>query len=108
MPIYKAQCECGHTQDVYLPLRDMDNLPDHCGKKMFRAVCAPMVISDIQPYRSMATGEMIGGRAQHREHLKKHGLIEVGNEKIPAKPQPKESTTDLKADLYKVVNGMGL
>lgn len=107
MPIYKAMCDCGHTQDVYLPLREMDNLPHHCGKRMFRAVCAPMVIADIQPYRSMATGEMIGGRAQHREHLKKHGLVEVGNEKIPVKPQPTKSS-DIKADLYKVANGMGL
>lgn len=41
---------------------------------------APMVISDIAPYRSMRTGEVIKGRAQHREHLRAHGLIEIGNE----------------------------
>lgn len=40
----------------------------------------PMVIADIQPYKSMATGEFIGGRAQHREHLKRHNLVEIGNE----------------------------
>lgn len=39
------------------------------------------VMGDIQPYKSMVTGEMIEGRRQHREHLKEHRLIEVGNEK---------------------------
>lgn len=43
-------------------------------------VNAPMVIGDIQPYQSMATGEMIMSRSKHRNHLKQHGLIEVGNE----------------------------
>ena len=32
---------------------------------------APMVISDIAPYRSIRTGETIDGRAQHREHLRR-------------------------------------
>jgi hypothetical protein len=45
------------------------------------------VLPDIQPYRSMVTGEMIGGRRQHREHLKTHNVVEVGNEKITPKPQ---------------------
>lgn len=38
------------------------------------------VLGDIQPYQSMATGEMIMGRRQHREHMKNHGLVEIGNE----------------------------
>lgn len=42
--------------------------------------CAPMVIGDISGYTSMKTGEWIGGKAQHREHLIRHNLIEVGNE----------------------------
>ena len=48
-----------------------------------------MIMSDIEPYQSMASGEMIGGRAQHREHLRKHGMIEVGNE-IAAASTPHE------------------
>lgn len=39
-----------------------------------------MVAGDIKPYRSMETGEIISSRSRHREHLKRHGLIEVGNE----------------------------
>ena len=44
---------------------------------------AAYVIGDISPYQSMATGELIGGRRQHREHLKQHRLIEIGNEIQP-------------------------
>lgn len=39
-----------------------------------------LVMPDIEPYQSMATGEMITSRSQHREHLKIHRLNEIGNE----------------------------
>lgn len=45
-----------------------------------REVNAPMVMPDIKPYQSMQTGEMIKSRSHHREHLRQHGLIEIGNE----------------------------
>lgn len=35
---------------------------------------------DIEGYRSMASGEFITSRSKHREELRRHGLIEVGNE----------------------------
>ena len=40
----------------------------------------PMVFGDIEPYQSMVTGEMITSRSKHREHLREHGLREIGNE----------------------------
>jgi hypothetical protein len=45
------------------------------------------IVRDIDPYKSMITGEMIGGRRQHREHLKEHRCIEIGNEFNSLKPQ---------------------
>lgn len=51
-----------------------------------RADAAPMVISDIQPYRAAAadkaTGKrpVIGGRRQHREFLQNNGYREIGND----------------------------
>lgn len=67
---------------------------------------APYIASDIQPYRSMRTGEMIQGRAQHREHLARFGLIEVGNERAPFEaprpppgPAPGEIALDVKRQL---------
>lgn len=41
---------------------------------------APMVMGDIQPYKSVVTGEAINSRSQHREMLKRHNLVEFGNE----------------------------
>lgn len=44
------------------------------------------IIPDVKPYQSMITGEVIGGRRQHREHLNRHGCEEVGNEKPDIAP----------------------
>lgn len=52
----------------------------------------PFIQGDIQPYKSMVTGEIVTSRSRHRNLLKQHGLIEVGNEtrylksKQPAPP----------------------
>ena len=40
-----------------------------------------------KPYKSMITGEMIHSRSQHREHLRRHGYHEVGNDKSLTKPR---------------------
>ena len=47
------------------------------------------IMPDIQPYQSMADGSMIMGRRQHREHLRQHNCIEIGNETMQTnKPAP--------------------
>lgn len=61
----------------------------------------PMIIGDIQPYRSMATGEMIMGRRQHREHLKKHRLVELGND--PIRRQERKPDPTIKRDIINAV-----
>ena len=38
------------------------------------------IMPDIRPYRSMIDGRQIGSRSTHREHLREHNCIEVGNE----------------------------
>lgn len=68
-------------------------LSNHIPKTDYR------VIGDIQPYRSMVTGEEIGGRRQHREHLRQHNLIEIGNERIEPKPIPR--VPGLKEDILR-------
>lgn len=40
----------------------------------------PYIMRDIGAYRSMVTGEMITSRSTHRDHLREHNCIEVGNE----------------------------
>jgi hypothetical protein len=48
----------------------------------------PQIIRDIAPYRSVAldaaTGQraLIGGRAQHREFLRRNNYVEVGNDYV--------------------------
>lgn len=63
-----------------------------------------MVMGDIQPYRSMVTGEVINSRSQHREHLKAHRLVEVGNETKYLKPKPKELPPGLKQRIIEIAN----
>ena len=60
---------------------------------------------DYQPYQSMKTGEMIEGRSAHREHLKRHSLVEIGDafDKSPPKPKPIQSPAGLKETLARVV-----
>ena len=43
---------------------------------------APMVQSDISGYVSQIDGSWIDSKSKHRNHLKQHGCIEVGNEKM--------------------------
>lgn len=41
----------------------------------------PYITPDIKPYHSIITGELITSRSRHREHLRRHNCIEIGNEK---------------------------
>jgi hypothetical protein len=52
----------------------------------------PYVIDDIKPYQVIGPeyGKVIGSRSQHREYLRKHDLIEVGNEKKYFLPDDKK------------------
>lgn len=69
-----------------------------------REVSAPMVMNDIQGYKSMQTGEWISSRSHHREHLKQHRLIELGNEKIPMPKEHKYDSQAVKRELARHFN----
>lgn len=102
MPLYKIQCHCCESeQEVYRSFKNIDDLPSCCGEAMHRVPCAPLVMNDIQPYKSMITGEYINSRSRHREHLRDHGCIEIGNEKV--KPREMKSPPGLKEEIIKVV-----
>ena len=45
---------------------------------------APMVQSDIEGYVSQVDGSWIDSRSKHRNHLKQHRMIELGND-VPMK-----------------------
>ena len=83
MPIYAVHCnQCGKDDDIYRTVAKYDDLPECCGQRMERIICAPQVIADIDPYISQIDGSLITSRSKHREHLQAHGCVEVGNEKM--------------------------
>lgn len=62
-------------------IQDPDTLEYIPKEKYFRKRAKTHnVMGDIEPYRSIVTDELISGRAAHREHLRVHGMQEVGNE----------------------------
>lgn len=65
------------------------------------------VMDDLKPYKSMITGEMIQGRAQHRAHLRQHGCIEVGNEKLAPHKTVNPSREDYRRSVAEVLAGKG-
>jgi len=49
---------------------------------------SPQIMLDIKPYTSMVDGSMITSRSKHREHLRQHNCIEIGNETMQNTPPP--------------------
>lgn len=108
MPTYTYECpRCESQRTVIITLAEHDTYkPYHCGKApMFQVMFAPQVTTDISPYRSMITGERIAGRKQHRDHLRAHGCIEIGNEQqkartsVPSKTSRREKLHKQLADV---------
>jgi hypothetical protein len=58
-------------------------------KQEMTAKESPMVMSDIEGYVSQVDGTWIKSRSHHREHLKQHRMIELGND-VPLKHKPVE------------------
>jgi hypothetical protein len=52
---------------------------------------APMVASDIGGYVSQVDGSWIESRSKHRDHLKRHGMVEIGND-VPMRHKAVEVT----------------
>jgi len=50
---------------------------------------APMVQSDIEGYISQVDGTWIKSKSMHRDHLKQHKMIELGND-VPTQHKPAE------------------
>lgn len=59
-------------------------------------VAAPMILRDMSDYVSPIDGAHITSRSQHREHMAMHGVIEVGNERMPQRaPEPVTPVADI-------------
>ena len=63
------------------------------------------IMPDIKPYRSMIDGKEISSRSRHREHLRAHECVEVGNDSsLWRKPKPLASPPGLKDKIIRAVN----
>ena len=63
------------------------------------------IVPDIQPYKSMITGETINSRSHHRAHLAQHGCFEIGNEIGAAmkRPEPKVDREGIRRDIVETM-----
>jgi hypothetical protein len=102
MPIYEAKCnECGEHQDVFRPVSQCGDMPECCGVQMQKVFKPLHVIGDMQPYKSPIDGQWVTSRSQHRQHMKAHGVIEVGNEKLSGKPRKEQKDPKLRKEIEK-------
>lgn len=62
------------------------------------------IMGDIKPYRSMADGSWITSRSKHREHLRMHNCIEIGNETKHLQPKPITSPPGLKETIIRATD----
>lgn len=87
------------AQGKYAEIEDGELVWVRPGKVFDEVRPAPMIMRDIDPYKSMITGEMITSRSRHRDHLRQHNCIEVGNEKM-SNPKNPVIKTDRKKVLH--------
>lgn len=66
----------------------------------------PQVVRDIEPYRSMIDGSVIDGRKRHRDHLRAHGCVEVGNDTSHLSQKP-VFKTNRKESLHRMLADVG-
>lgn len=65
-------------------------VPEYSSPKRSDTVKAPMIIRDIGEYQSPLDGSVITSRSAHREHLRKHDVVEVGNEVMKSPTEDKQ------------------
>lgn len=91
MPLYDFRCDgCGKVSEDFRRYENRDDPAQcDCGQPLTRVWVPAQVMSDIDGYQSMVDGSWISSRSQHRDHLKRHGVRELGNDK----PTIKRETT---------------
>lgn len=127
LPSYKAAFEFYTQNKDAVPDGCIMAIPaDYSNRVIVRLISAPeptpqltgkvtranACIPDIEPYKSVVDGSIITGRKQHRDHLRAHGKIEVGNEYVKHlnDPQPRQLQGDfnvrpqLREAINKVLN----
>ena len=69
---------------------------------------SPMVMGDIKEFVNVAVdGKVISSRSQKREMMKEHGLVEVGNDRLPTRTRHKPKRSDIRAAMKKSLQQLG-
>lgn len=108
MPLYQYHCEtCGTRCDCFANVEERHSAAPSCHGKMKLEIMATYVSADIQPYKAMTgdvAGKYITSRREHREFLKRNGLVEVGNEPIkPIRNDFRPKKGEVAKELKKVI-----
>lgn len=80
-------------------------LPEYGGGPIEYSGRGPMIMRDISGYRSPIDGQYVSSRSAHREHMERHGVIELGNERVQPKSDESNFATighDIKRRLDEV------
>lgn len=56
--------------------------PEYSAPKRSTDVKSPMIMRDMGEYVSPLDGSVVSSRSTHREHMRTHDVVEVGNERI--------------------------
>lgn len=90
MPLYEYKCDNGHKFDRWLPLsKYKDPQTCECGAESLKVLSINHIQPDMEAYISPIDKTIIGSRSKHKAHMKEHGVIEAGNEKLN-RPKPYE------------------
>jgi hypothetical protein len=71
------------------------------------SAAGPQIVPDIEPYRSMIDGSVIDGRKRHRDHLRAHGCVEVGNDTAHLRPRTPAPLKSRKESLHRMLADVG-
>lgn len=78
----------GHSRSVpkFKTFRGSDGyryiLPEFGGTELGGGQAAPYYMPDKSPYLSPLDGSYVTSRSQHREHMKRHNVIEAGDQPV--------------------------
>ena len=62
------------------------------------------IIKDIEPYKNVVDGKVIGGRKEHRDFLRSRGMVEIGNDVVTKRH---EEAPGLREDIRRSVQENG-
>jgi hypothetical protein len=95
--IYPYKCSgCGDTKEVVQSIASYSISPVRpqcCAGEMARVFTVPMIAPDMPAFVSHVDGTVINSRSEHREYLKRTGMV-MYDEIAPDLPRRRQETID--------------